>query len=229
MAEQTARTFNHFALVAFTADYWREPPDARRGIVCGWIERLRAATDAVHLYQTFGVEAGTDLLAWSSVAGDDSAIPARFFTAFAEALAPCRRYVAPRTALWGLTKPSQYMKTRSTQELDPLAPARAPYLVMYPFTKTSAWYQLPGEERRRMMMDHIKVGKQYGDITQLLLYSTGLQDQEFVVVYETDDLLRFLSLVTELRSTEGRPYTERDTPLHTAIRLPDSDALTRWL
>ena len=229
MAEQTPRCFNHFALVAFTADYWREPPDARRGIVCGWIERLRAATDAVHLYLTFGVEAGTDLLAWSAVAGDDLVIPARFFAAFAQALASSRRYVTLPTALWGLTKPSQYTKTRSTQELDPFAPARAPYLVMYPFTKTSSWYQLPGEERRRMMMDHIKVGKQYEDITQLLLYSTGLQDQEFVVVYETDDLLRFSSLVTELRSTEGRPYTERDTPLHTAIHLPGSDALTRWL
>jgi len=229
MAEQTPHWFNHFALVAFTADYWREPPDARRAIVCGWIERLRAATDAVHLYQTFGVEAGTDLLAWSAAAGDDPLIPARFFAAFAQALVTARRYVTVPIALWGLTKPSQYTKTRSTQELDPFAPARAPYLVMYPFTKTSSWYQLPGEERRRMMMDHIKVGKQYEDISQLLLYSTGLQDQEFVVVYETDDLLRFSSLVTELRSTEGRPYTERDTPLHTAIHLPDSDALMRWL
>jgi chlorite dismutase len=229
MPEQTPQTFNHFALVAFTADYWREPPDARRAIVCGWLERLRAATDAVHLYQTFGVEAGTDMLVWSAVAGDDVAIPQRFFATFAQALASARRYVTVPTALWGLTKPSQYTKTRSTQELDPFAPARASYLVMYPFTKTSSWYQLPGEERRRMMMDHIKVGKQYEDITQLLLYSTGLQDQEFVVVYETDDLLRFSSLVTELRSTEGRPYTERDTPLHTAIHLPDSDALMRWL
>ncbi len=229
MAEQTLPCFHHFALIAFTADYWREPPGARRGIVCGWIERLRAATDALHLYQTFGVEAGTDLLAWSAIAGDDPVIPARFFAACAEALAPSRRYVTLATALWGLTQPSQYTKTRSTQELDPFAPARAPYLVIYPFTKTSSWYQLPGEERRRMMMDHIKVGKQYGDITQLLLYSTGLQDQEFVVAYETDDLLRFTSLVTELRSTTGRPYTERDTPLHSAIHLPDSNALTRWL
>jgi chlorite dismutase len=62
-----------------------------------------------------------------------------------------------------------------------------------------------------------------------LLYSTGLQDQEFVVVYETRDLLRFSRLVTDLRSTAGRPYTERDTPLHTAIHQPGLEALQRWL
>jgi chlorite dismutase len=79
------------------------------------------------------------------------------------------------------------------------------------------------------MMEHIKIGKQYEDITQLLLYSTGLQDQEFVVVYETRDLLRFSRLVTDLRSTAGRPYTERDTPLHTAIYQSGLEALQRWL
>jgi len=229
MAELTPQTFNHFALVALTADYWRESYDARRSMVCSWIERLRGATDALHCYQTFGVEAAADLVLWSAATGDDPAIPGRFFTAFAEAFASCRRYVTLRTALWGLTKPSPYTKTRSTQELDPFTSDRAPYLVMYPFTKTASWYQLPAEERRRMMIDHIKVGKQYGDITQLLLYSTGLQDQEFVVVYETENLLRFSTLVTEIRSTEGRPYTERDTPLHTGIYQPDLDTLMRWL
>jgi chlorite dismutase len=100
---------------------------------------------------------------------------------------------------------------------------------MYPFTKTDSWYQHSREERRDMMMEHIKIGKQFEDITQLLLYSTGLQDQEFVVVYETQNLLRFSSLVTELRSTAGRPYTLRDTPLHTAVHQPGFDDLARWV
>ena len=100
---------------------------------------------------------------------------------------------------------------------------------MYPFVKTSEWYLHTREERANMMFEHIKIGKQYPDITQLLLYSTGLQDQEFVVVYETADLLKFSQLVTELRSTQGRPYTLRDTPLHTAVRMADDAALDSWL
>ena len=229
MPEQTSQTFNHFALLAFDEAFWREKPARRRQILEGWMGRLRDGADVVHAYQTFGVECGSDLLLWSARAGTDVVLPAEFFAAFAGATRACRRYVTLRSALWGFTRPSQYTKTRSTQELDPFASARAPYLVMYPFTKTAAWYQLPREERRRMMLGHIQVGKQYKDITQLLLYSTGLQDQEFVVVYETGDLPRFSDLVTELRGTEARLYTERDAPLHTAIYQPDLDALATWL
>jgi chlorite dismutase len=79
-----------------------------------------------------------------------------------------------------------------------------------------------------MMAGHIKVGKQYPEITQLLLYSFGLQDQEFVVVYETADLGRFLGLVHELRGTEARKYTERDWPLHLGL-CQTPEALDRWL
>lgn len=229
MPEPTPQTFNHFALVSFTRDYWQESPERRRQLSCGWLDALRHSVDALHFYQTFGVESTSDLLIWSAVAGDDLTIPARFFRRFAETLAPVRRAVELRTTLWGFTKPSQYTKTRSRQEIDPFAGDRLPYLVMYPFTKNDAWYQKPSDARREMMLEHIKIGKQYEDITQLLLYSTGLQDQEFVVVYETHDLLRFSSLVTELRSTAARPFTARDTPLHTATHQPGLDALARWL
>jgi chlorite dismutase len=72
-----------------------------------------------------------------------------------------------------------------------------------------------------MMNEHIRLGKSYPQIKQLLLYSFGLQDQEFVVVYEMEDLPLFSDLVHELRSTEARRYTERDTPLITAILQMD--------
>jgi len=229
MAEPTPQTFNHFALISFTDPFWREPSERRRELLCSWLEPLRNAVGAMHLYQTFGVESTSDLLVWSALAGDEVDIPARYFSRFAETLVPLRGAVELRTALWGFTKPSQYTKTRSRQEIDPFAADRLPYLVMYPFTKTAEWYQQDSEDRRAMMAEHIKIGKQYEDITQLLLYSTGLQDQEFVVVYETHDLLRFSSLVTDLRSTAARPFTERDAPLHTAIHQSGLDALARWL
>lgn len=78
------------------------------------------------------------------------------------------------------------------------------------------------DTRQGMMNEHIKLGKQYFDIKQLLLYSFGLQDQEFVVSYETDDLPKFSELVQALRSTEGRRYTSMDTPLITGVyRTPE--------
>lgn len=67
-----------------------------------------------------------------------------------------------------------------------------------------------------MMVEHARVGHRFEGIEQLLLYSTGLADWEFVVGYETDDPERFSELVVALRSTAARPYTLRDTPIFTA-------------
>ena len=229
MAEQTPETLNHFAVLTFLDHYWQLGPEARREIREGLIARLREVAGAVHLYQLTAIESHGDLLIWSAT---DSATPEAtqaFFSGWARALAPARAYVARRDVLWGYTRPSQYTKTRSTQELDAFTPERAPFLVVYPFVKTTDWYLLDREKRGEMMAGHIRVGTQYKDITQLLLYSFGLQDQEFVVVYETPDLRRFLSLVNELRSNEVRRYTERDGPLHAAIYQPDLEALAAWL
>jgi chlorite dismutase len=67
------------------------------------------------------------------------------------------------------------------------------------------------------MNEHIKLGKQYPEIKQLLLYSFGLQDQEFVVSYEMEDLAQFSDLVKGLRETEGRRHTLFDTPVITGV------------
>jgi chlorite dismutase len=229
MSRQTPSTFNHFNLIRFTPVYWALNIEERRRVVHTWLDRLRGGVDALHTYQTFGVEAESDLLTWGAIVANGPEVPQRFFTMLARATAPVRSYLTVARTLWGFTRPSQYTKVRSTQELDPFATDRLPYLIMYPFVKTAEWYLKVRDERKEMMAQHIKVGKQYKDITQLLLYSFGLQDQEFVVVYETADLTRFLKLVEDLRATKARVYTERDTPLHLGIHQRDTETLAAWL
>ncbi len=229
MAEQTPQTLNHFALLSFQESYWRLKTEERRAMRQHWLRELSEAAEALHVYQVYPSQVGTDLIAWSAVSAQEPSAARDFFGRFAAAMAPFRSYIALRDTLWGFTQPSQYTKARSTQEIDPFGGERMPYLIMYPFVKTSEWYLKSREERQAMMGAHIKVGKQYPEITQLLLYSFGLQDQEFVVVYETHDLTRFLSLVNELRSTEARRYTQRDYPLHTGFHQPDEQTLAAWL
>ncbi len=226
MPEETPRTLNHFALFAFKEAYWSLSPEARTGFHRDWLAGLRAAAQSVHVYQP--AESGVDLIVWSALTADDKDAAARFFDCYAKANNPYRQYLQPMRSLWGYTRPSQYTKTRSAQEIDPFADPRKRYLVIYPFVKTTDWYLMSREARQGMMNEHIRIGKQYEDITQLLLYSFGVQDQEFVVVYEMDDLPRFSDLVNELRSTEGRRYTLRDTPLHTAIYHPAEETLALW-
>lgn len=127
-------------------------------------------------------------------------------------------------ALTGVTRPSQYNPGHAPKESSPDAPHR--YLTVYPFTKTESWHQLPYEERRAMMKEHVEVGRKYSSsISQLLLYSFGIDDQEFIVSYQMDSLEEFQSLVMELRGTKGRVYTKSDTPIFTGVHASLEEAL----
>ncbi len=220
------RTLNHYALISFKESYWSLSTKAREEFHKDWLNGLCTAAQKVDIFQS--TEFGIDLIIWSALRVTDNQDPVKFFDKFSRANAPYRQLIDLKDSLWGFTRPSQYSKARSKQEIDPFAETRKPYLVIYPFSKTTEWYLMSREARQGMMNEHIRIGKQYEDISQLLLYSFGLQNQEFVVVYETEDLARFSDLVNELRDTEARRYTLRDTPLHTAIYHPAEETLALW-
>ena len=76
-----------------------------------------------------------------------------------------------------------------------------------------------------MMDDHIRVGRKYPSVKLNTTYSFGLDDQEFVVSFETDEPADFLDLVMELREAKTSLYTLRDTPIFTCIAMSARDAL----
>jgi chlorite dismutase len=120
-----------------------------------------------------------------------------------------------------MTKASEY----SDESRLEVRPAHAKYLFVYPFIKTRAWYALDAKERWRIMQEHISLGKEYPDIDLNTSYSFGLDDQEFVVAFETDDPGSFLDLVQRLRTTESSLYTKQDTPTFTCINATVERAL----
>ncbi|MGH7502497.1 MAG: chlorite dismutase family protein [Longimicrobiales bacterium] len=221
-------SLNHFGIFHLTESYWALSEAEQRALRVDWVCRLAECATAVHHLQTFPAESRSDLMVWSAQHMEDAGDTRAFFDQYGRTLRPFRRYVQPIDILWGFTRPSQYSRARSRQEIDPFEPRTSPYLVMYPFTKTTEWYLTKADTRQGMMNEHIRIGKQYRDIAQLLVYSVGLQDQEFVVVYETPDLALFSKLVTDLRQTEARRYTRSDAPLHTAIHRPASDLEALW-
>jgi chlorite dismutase len=131
-------------------------------------------------------------------------------------------YLREAQSMLSMTKRSVYVSKR-TRGHDPrlvIAPDDKKYLFVYPFVKTRAWYALPLEERKRMMNEHIKVGITYPSVSLNTTYSFGLDDQEFVVAFETDNISDFLDLVQELRESEASRYTLRDTPMYTCVAQP---------
>ena len=99
-----------------------------------------------------------------------------------------------------------------------VVPGTSQYIFIYPFWKTTDWYQLPKADRQRMMNVHIEAGHRYPGIKINTTYSFGLDDPEFVVAFEGDDPAEFLNLVMEMREHEVRQYTLRDTPIFTGTR-----------
>src|SRR3989304_768682 len=228
MPETTTYILNHFSLIRFKDNYFGLSITERQTFHENFLRDLRKSATAIQVYQVFPTHTGVDFLVWSSQPLNQTRDAAHFFERLACATTPYRHLLGLVHTLWGYTKPSQYTRSGSTQEIDPFAFERKPYLVIYPFTKTTEWYQLSQEARQGLMNGHIKIGKQFPKIHQLLLYSFGLQDQEFVVVYEMDDLTQFSDLVYALRDTDVRRYTLRDNPLFTAIYHPAEEMLALW-
>ncbi len=137
-------------------------------------------------------------------------------------------YLRESHAFLSMTKRSVYVGKNARGAHDPrlvIAPDDKKYLFVYPFVKTRPWYALPLEDRKRMMNEHIRVGLTYPSVSINTTYSFGLDDQEFVVAFETDNIADFLDLVQELRETEASSYTLRDTPMFTCVAQPLDDIL----
>ncbi len=102
--------------------------------------------------------------------------------------------------------------------------------------KTRDWYAHAREERWQIMQEHIKVGREYPNVDNHTTYCFGLDDQEFVVAFDTDDIGAFLDLVQRLRTTEAsklhacatpRSFTCIRSSVERALNALDGEALTR--
>jgi chlorite dismutase len=140
------------------------------------------------------------------------------------------RFVETPYSYLSMTRKSEYVRDHRHpgQEGDALKkiPGNAKYLFVYPFIKKREWYNLPQEERQRMMMDHIRTGHKFPSVKINTSYSFVLDDQEFVLSFETNFPSDFLELVMLLRSTEASKYTQLEVPIFSCI-ASNSDELLK--
>lgn len=179
----------------------------------------------IDCYATLGLKAGTTFMLWCRGTQPHHAqdmLRDLFRTKLG-------KYLSVSYAYFGIVRNSQYSgRTGKPEQSIENFTDRLPYLVVYPFTKTHDWHALPFEERRRVMGGHVKVGLSHPAIRQCLLYSYGVDDYEFVVSYEMKMLEEFQDLVIEMRGTEGRKFTWKDTPTFTCI-YKTAEELAAWL
>jgi chlorite dismutase len=197
---------------------WRRLPETQRcsdGTAFVAAESETAAAGVRTLaYSSIGLEPGVDLVLLRLASSLD---------ALEEAGARLARsglgsWLTIRHSILGQIGPSQYVAKPSAQERSLLDGDPARYLIVYPFTKSAEWYLLSREARQGIMNEHMRVGRGYPTVRQLLAYSFGLDDGDFLVAYDTDDLVAFGELVRELRGTESRRSTVNDRPILIGMR-----------
>lgn len=178
------------------------------------------------LLRTFslaGTRGDADLLLWH-VSDDLEVFQKLQTTIFSTALGG---YLKIGHSYLGMTRRSIYEFPDDPEFHNRVAvqPQDSQFLFVYPFVKTRAWYALPLEERQSMMQEHVTIGRKHPDVRLNTVYSYGLDDQEFVLAFESDDPADFLDLVMELRESKASAYTLQDTPIFTCIQMSLWDAL----
>lgn len=216
------RQFVNFAFYKLDPAFRRLDPaerEAARGEFLDVLGKSRPGLICLS-YSTVALRPDVDFLLWRISANADD------FQAHSAGINRTRlgAYLTTPHSLLSMTKRSMYV-----DKLDPfhtpesrthIIPGRRKFLFVYPFVKSRDWYLLPMEKRQQIMDVHIRVGNKYPSVKLNTTYSFGLDDQDFVVAFETDEPKDFLDLVMELRETEGSKYTVRDTPIFTCIQMP---------
>ena len=178
-------------------------------------------------YSTIGTRGDVDMCVWSIGYAVDDLNRMR-----SELMAtPLGGYLSTPHNFLSMTKRSQYQIDRPDESegegRGAIRPGGQKYIFIYPFWKTRPWYLLSAAERKRLMDEHIRIGLLFPRVKLNTTYSFGIDDQEFVVAFETNFPEDFLDLVQQLRETEISLYTLQDTPIFSCVRLPTMEMLNR--
>ena len=93
------------------------------------------------------------------------------------------------------------------------------------FVKTHEWHSPSELDRQEIMSEHFRLGHKYPSVKVDTSYSFGLDDQEFMVAFESDSPSDLLESVMEMRGSKSRKCTDYDTPIFTCIYMPIEETL----
>ncbi|MBA4179589.1 MAG: chlorite dismutase [Anaerolinea sp.] len=178
--------------------------------------RLAADYPILRTYSLVGLRGDCDFMLWS-IANNP--------LCFQELQAAINRtalgaYLEVAHSFVSMQKRSQYVnRIEGSGNGVELLPGEGKYLFIYPFVKTRPWYALSPHARQGMMDEHIAAASPFKGVRINTSYSYGIDDQEFVVSFDSDYPQEFVDLVGRLRYTQASLYTQRDTPMFTCAKV----------
>ena len=209
---------------------WRRLPKAERDQgkhdFCQVVQDYAKDKMAILPYSLVGIRGDCDFLLWR-IGYELEPLQEMAARLLATGLG---QYLTVPYSFLAMTKRSTYLigheHEGQTDSRGRIVPGQHKYLFIYPFVKTREWYRMTEASRQGMMKEHIAIGHKYPRVKLNTTYSFGLDDQEFVVAFESDYPEDFVDLVMDLRESEASRYTLRDTPIFTCVHRPLDEVLS---
>ena len=173
------------------------------------------------LYDVAGLRADADFMIWTH-AERVEALQATYedfrrTTTLGRASTPVWSSVA-------LHRPAEFNKSHIPAFLAGETPKN--YVCVYPFVRSYEWYLLDPEERRAMLAEHGMMAREYPDVRANTVACFSLNDYEWLLAFEADELHRIVDLMRHLRGARARLHTRVEIPFYTGRRKPVHELLS---
>lgn len=97
------------------------------------------------------------------------------------------------------------------------------WLCVYPFVRSYDWYVLPDDERRAMLAEHGRKGAAFRSVIANTVSAFALNDYEWILPMESDELTDLVDMMRDLRATKARLHVREEIPFFTGRRIAASD------
>jgi hydrogen peroxide-dependent heme synthase len=160
-------------------------------------------------YDVSGLRADTDLMLWLHGPSAES---------LQHALRGFRRTevgqgTTLRWSVMGTHRPAEFSRDHVPSFMT--GTAALGWLCVYPFVRSYDWYLLPEDERRAMLREHGLAGRAFPGVQANTVAAFALNDYEWILALESDNLHDLVDLMRDLRSTEARRHVREEVPFHT--------------
>ena len=167
------------------------------------------------LYDVAGLRADADFMIWTH-AERVEALQATYAdfrrtTTLGRACAPVWSSVA-------LHRPAEFNKSHIPAFL--AGEDAKNYVSVYPFVRSYEWYLLDDAERRELLAEHGVMAREYPDVRANTVACFSLNDYEWMLAFEADELHRIVDLMRHLRGARARRHTRVEIPFFTGRRKP---------
>lgn len=172
-------------------------------------------------YDIGGFRADADLMLWAT-SDDPERLQAAYHALRASELGA---HLEPVWSAMAVHRPAEFNRAHVPSCFAGFAPR--PWVCVYPFVRSYEWYNLPEEDRSRMLREHGIAGREFPEVVASTLSSFALGDYEWILAFESDELHSLVDVMRRQRAVEARLHVREEIPFFTGPRVDLADWAAR--